>query len=508
MTDRKLALLSVHDKAGLTELGRGLTEYGFSLVASGGTARALADAGLEVTPVEQLTGFAEILDGRVKTLHPAIHGGILSRRTAAHRAELEAGGIHHIDLVVCNLYPFVQTAATPDITERQVVEQIDIGGVTLLRAAAKNYESVAVVCDPADYQELLAQLAEGPLTLPLRQRLALQAFSHTAAYDGAICGWLARQVQGADERLPPVISLVAQRELHLRYGENPHQQGALYRRVGQPAILTKLRGKKLSFNNIVDLDAAWAMPKEFDQPTVAIIKHTNPCGLASADTLLEAYELALECDPVSAFGSIIATNRPVDLPLVEAIGKLFVEVLVAPSYSPEALAWLGKRKKKCRVVTMGGADPLHVVRVGRSGLLVQTADDQGVDISSWKVATKRQPTEAERRSLAFGWLVVKHVKSNAIVFTRGTATVGVGAGQMNRVDSVFLAARRAGDRARGAVMASDAFFPFPDGVETAAEAGITACIQPGGSIRDEQVIEAADKLDMAMVLTGQRHFRH
>ena len=507
MADKKLALLSVYDKTGLLELGKGLAELGFTLVASGGTARALSDAGLAVTPVEDVTGFAEILGGRVKTLHPAIHGGILSRRTAEHQAELTERGIAPIDLVVCNLYPFVETAGQAGVSEQEVVEQIDIGGVTLLRAAAKNFESVAAVCDPADYEEVLSALAEGQISADARKRLALKAFSHTAAYDGAITGWLAKKVQG-DDPLPPVISLVAQRRLKLRYGENPHQKGALYARVGATPAMEKIRGKKLSFNNIVDLDAAWAMPQEFSRPTVAIIKHTNPCGLASAETLLEAYRLALECDPISAFGSIIATNRPMDLALVETIGALFVEVLVAPSFSPEALEWLSKKKKKCRVVAMGGHDQPYTVRVGRSGLLVQTADDQGVDEASWTVATKRAPTEEERRSLAFGWLVVKHVKSNAIVFTRGTTTVGVGAGQMNRVDSVFLAARRAGDKARGAVMASDAFFPFPDGVETAAEAGITACIQPGGSIRDEQVIEAADKLDMAMVLTGQRHFRH
>ncbi len=507
MADKKLALLSVYDKTGLLELGKGLAERGYTLVASGGTARALADAGLQVTSVEDVTGSAEILGGRVKTLHPSIHGGILSRRTDEHRAELAGRGIDHIDLVVCNLYPFVETAGRDGVTAQEVVEQIDIGGVTLLRAAAKNFESVAAVCDPADYEEVLGALAEGALSAEARQRLALKAFSHTAAYDGAITSWMSGQVQG-DDALPPVISMVAQRGLKLRYGENPHQKGALYSRVGEPAAMEKIRGKKLSFNNIVDLDAAWAMPQEFTRPTVAIIKHTNPCGLASAETLVEAYNLALECDPVSAFGSIIATNRPMDLNLVETIGKLFVEVLVAPSYTPEAIEWLSKKKKKCRVVAMGGAEQPYTVRVGRSGLLVQTTDDHGVDESTWTVATKREPTEEERRSLAFGWLVVKHVKSNAIVFTRDTTTVGVGAGQMNRVDSVFLAARRAGDRAKGAVMASDAFFPFPDGVETAAEAGITACIQPGGSIRDEQVIEAADRLGMAMVLTGQRHFRH
>ncbi|GAB4560622.1 MAG: bifunctional phosphoribosylaminoimidazolecarboxamide formyltransferase/IMP cyclohydrolase [Anaerolineae bacterium] len=502
------ALLSVYDKTGLVELGRALVELGFELVASGGTARALSQAGLSVVQVDQVTQFPEILGGRVKTLHPAVHGGILARRTDEHLAELERHGITPIDLVVCNLYPFVETVSRPGVTEAEAVEEIDIGGVTLLRAAAKNFESVVVLCDPADYEPTLAALRSGEVTLEERRRLALKAFRHTAAYDAAIANWLTGIVE-ADEPMPGALNLAAERVQLLRYGENPHQKGALYRFVGAQPAFEQLQGKELSYNNIVDLEAAWAMPQEFEEPTVAIIKHTNPSGLASAPTLVEAYRLALECDPVSAFGSIIATNREVDLALVEEIGSLFVEVIVAPSYTEEALQWLARHKKNCRVmVARPGGESDLVIRSVRNGLLAQTPDLRGVDRSQWKVVTKRQPTEEELKSLEFAWLAVKHVKSNAIVFVKGTATVGVGAGQMNRVDSVYLAARRAGERAKGAVMGSDAFFPFPDGIEAAAEAGVTAVVQPGGSIRDEEVIAAADRLGLAMVFTGERHFLH
>ena len=508
MTRKRRALLSVYDKRGLIELSRGLTELGFELLASGGTARALSQAGLPVIPVDEVTGFPEILGGRVKTLHPAIHGGILARRTPEHLAELSMHGIVPIELVVCNLYPFTETVRQPGVTEAQAVEEIDIGGVTLLRAAAKNFESVTVVCDPADYEKVLTALRSDTLSLEERRRLALKAFRHTAAYDAAIAAWLTGLVE-REEPLPGALNLAAERVQLLRYGENPHQQGALYRWVGCVPLFEQLQGKELSYNNIVDLEAAWAMAQEFAEPTVAIIKHTNPSGLASANTLVEAYRLALACDPVSAFGSIIAVNQEVERALVEEIGSLFVEVLVAPSYTPEALEWLAQHKKNCRVVVArpGGENDL-VLRSVRGGLLAQTPDLRGVDESTWQVVTRREPTAAERKSLAFAWLVVKHVKSNAIVLVQGTATVGVGAGQMNRVDAVYLAARRAGDRAKGAVMGSDAFFPFPDGIEVAAAAGVTACIQPGGSIRDEEVIATADRLGMAMIFTGERHFRH
>jgi len=518
------AILSVHDKTGLVEFAHGLAGLGFELVASGGTARALGDAGLPVTQVAAVTGFPEILGGRVKTLHPAVHGGILARRVPDHLAELAAHGITPVDLVVCNLYPFVETVSRPDVTEAQAVEEIDVGGVTLLRAAAKNFETVTVVCDPADYDGLLNALrgagdsvgrpAPAGISVDARRRLALKAFRHTAAYDAAIATWLTGMVE-KDELLPAVLNLAAERVQTLRYGENPHQQAAFYRWAGAAPAFEQLLGKDLSYNNLVDLDAAWAMPQEFSEPAVAIIKHTNPSGLATADTLVEAYRLALACDPVSAFGSIIAVNREADLALVEESGPLFVELLAAPAYTPAALAWLAEHKKNCRVMIAsapggghGGAAPTSVLRSVRGGLLAQTGDDRGVDEDGWQVVTRRQPTAAERRSLAFAWLAVKHVKSNAIVLAQGTATVGVGAGQMNRVDAVYLAARRAGNRAQGAVMGSDAFFPFPDGIEAAAAAGVTACIQPGGSVRDAEAIAAADRLGMAMVFTGERHFRH
>ena len=521
----KRAILSVYDKSGLVEFARGLVDLNFELVASGGTARALSAAGLPVTQVDQITGFPEILGGRVKTLHPAVHGGILARRTPEHLAELANHGIAPVDLVVCNLYPFVATVAKPGVTEPEAIEEIDIGGVTLLRAAAKNFESVTVVCDPADYAEVLreaeikaeAKVEAAPLNLnlDLNRRLALKAFRHTAAYDAAIATWLSGTVE-KDQPLPTSLNLAAERVQLLRYGENPHQQAALYRWAGAAPAFEQLQGKELSYNNIVDLEAAWAMPQEFAEPTVAIIKHTNPSGLASAANLVDAYRLAFACDPISAFGSIIAVNREVDRALVEEIGSLFVEVLAAPSYTTDALAWLAEHKKNCRVIIAGPGDKGEqpatpsslLLRSVAGGLLAQTPDDRGADEAAWRVVTQRQPTEAEWRSLAFAWLAAKHVKSNAIVFVQGTATVGVGAGQMNRVDSVYLAARRAGDRSIGAVVGSDAFFPFADGIEAAAAAGVTACIQPGGSLRDEEAIAAADRLGMAMVFTGERHFRH
>jgi phosphoribosylaminoimidazolecarboxamide formyltransferase/IMP cyclohydrolase len=514
------ALLSVYDKTGLVDFGRALFEIGFELIASGGTARVLDEAGLPVIGVDQITGFPEILGGRVKTLHPAVHGGVLARRTPEHLAELRRHGIKPVDLVVCNLYPFAATANRSGVSEAEAVEEIDIGGVTLLRAAAKNFESVAVACDPGDYPDIIAAFRAGGLVTEQRRALALKAFRHTAAYDAAIANWLADRVERDGEApgplLPTVLNLAAERVEVLRYGENPHQQAGLYRPLpgtfgwmGSMPFFEQLQGKELSYNNIVDLEAAWAMPQEFAEPTVAIIKHTNPSGLASAGNLVEAYRLALACDPVSAFGSIIAANSEMDLTLVREIGSLFVEVLVGPSYSSDALAWLGEHKKNCRVMlARAGGENALVLRSVRGGFLMQTPDLRGVDKRSWRVVTQRQPTENESRSLAFAWMAVKHVKSNAIVFVQGTATVGVGAGQMNRVDSVYLAARRARDRALGAVMGSDAFFPFPDGIEAAAQAGITACIQPGGSLRDEEVIAAADRLGMAMIYTGERHFRH
>ena len=503
------ALLSAWDKTGLVELGRGLDALGWELVASGGSARALAEAGLPVLSVESVTGFAEVLGGRVKTLHPAIHAGILARPTDAHLGELAERGLAPIDLVVCNLYPFSATVAKEGVSEAEAIEQIDIGGVTLLRAAAKNFERVAVVCDPGSYAGVLAELALGNLSVERRRELALAAFRHTAGYDAAIATWL-----GAGSQLPESLHLSAQRVEVLRYGENPHQQAALYRWQGSPPAFEQIQGKALSYNNIADLEAAQAMPAEFERPAVAIVKHANPCGLAVAETATEAFSKALACDPVSAFGSIIASNRLVDVDFVKAIGKLFVEVLVAPEFSDEALARLAKRKRNCRVLKSTSASdpgaPLKGLsaRTVAGGLLVQTDDSAGGDRSSWRVVSQRQPTEAEMDDLAFAWLACKHVKSNAILLAHDGATIGVGAGQMNRVDAVRIAARAAGDKAHGAVLASDAFFPFADGLEAAAAAGVGACVQPGGSIRDDEVIAAADRLGIAMVLTGERHFRH
>jgi phosphoribosylaminoimidazolecarboxamide formyltransferase/IMP cyclohydrolase len=498
------AILSVYDKTGLDSFARGLVDLGFELVASGGTARALHGWGLPVTLVEDITGYPEMLGGRVKTLHPAIHAGILAPRSPDALAELDRHDIAPIDLVACNLYPFGETVARPDFAEADAIEQIDIGGVTLLRAAAKNFESVVVVADPADYAPVLEGLASGSVDRSERRRLALKAFALTSAYDAAIVGWLE-----SEEVFPGALRLAARRVQVLRYGENPHQQAALYRWSGPPSAFEQLQGKELSYNNIVDLEAAWDMPQEFDRPAVAIIKHTNPSGLAVAASLVDAYRLAYECDPVSAFGGIIACNREIDLPFVEAVGGLFVEVLAAPGYTQDALAWLRERKPNCRVMrARGPRPPALVLRSVSDGLLAQTPDLRGVDGSAWQLVTKRSPTGAEREALAFAWIAAKHAKSNAIVLAQSLATVGVGAGQMNRVDSVRLAVGRAGERARGAVLGSDAFFPFADGLEVAGEAGVTAVIQPGGSMRDAEVIAMADQWGMAMVFTGERHFLH
>ncbi len=499
------ALLSVSNKTGLVDLARGLHALGVELIASGGTARAIAEAGLPVTPVADLTGFPEILGGRVKTLHPAIHGPLLARDDEAHQAELAAHGLQPIDVVVCNLYPFSQAIARPGATEAEAVENIDIGGVTLLRAGAKNHARVTVLVDPTDYDWALARLAAGGLTADERRALALKAFRHTAAYDAAISAYFARLVEG-DAPLPETLTLTARREQSLRYGENPHQQAAFYRWPGYEPAFEQLQGKALSYNNLGDLHGAWGVVNEFETPAVAIIKHANPCGLATDDDLVTAYQKALASDPISAFGSIVTVNRPVDLALVEAMGKLFVEVLAAPDFTPEARARLAK-KKNLRVMKASGAPSfplaLHTVY---GGLLVQTPDDSFV--ADLRVVSHRQPSDAEMADLLFAWRVAKWVKSNAILFAKERATVGVGAGQMSRVDAVKLAGMKAGARAQGAVMSSDAFFPFPDGIEEAARLGVTAVIQPGGSIRDELVIEAVDRLGMAMVFTGMRHFRH
>jgi phosphoribosylaminoimidazolecarboxamide formyltransferase/IMP cyclohydrolase len=493
------ALVSVSDKTGLVPFAEGLIRRGFSLVASGGTARALRDAGLAVTEVARVTGAPEILGGRVKTLHPAIAGGILARDTEEHRAELAAHGYQPFDVVVCNLYPFEATVAKgvdPDVA----VEEIDVGGVTLLRAAAKNHERVIVVVDPADYDVVLSGMDDGTVD---RRGLARKAFARTAAYDAAIAAWLADE-----DPLPASLVTSWERVSTLRYGENPHQRAAWYRPVGADDAFRFVQGKELSYNNLLDLDAAWGMPFEFDRAAVAIIKHGNPAGLAVADDVLLAWDRALATDPVSAFGGVVATNRPVDAAFVARIGKLFLEVLAAPVFSEEAVAWLGRHKPNCRVLVGAPPRPGRGLRSIAGGLVVQTSDDRGADPTTFRVVTARAPTDAQLRDLAFAIVAAKHTKSNAIVLASGEATVGVGAGQMSRVDAVHLAVRRAGERAAGSVLASDAFFPFPDGIEAAAAAGVVAVAQPGGSVRDDEVIAAADRLGLAMVFTGERHFRH
>jgi len=508
------ALLSVSDKSGLVEFARQLHNAGGELIASGGTARTLVQGGIPVTEVEQVTGSPEILGGRVKTLHPAIHGGILARRTPEHLEELAVHGIGTIDLVVVNLYPFQATVAKPGVTLEAAIEEIDIGGVALLRAAAKNHESVTVVCDPADYDAVAQEFTQGGTSVETRQRLALAAFRHTAAYDAAISGWLATQFEtaprGNTAALPDNLDIDLTMIQRNRYGENPHQQGALYGFAGEAPAFEVLHGKEMSYNNWLDLDGAWQAAQDFPDPTVAIIKHGNPCGLASADTLAEAYAKAFASDPVSAFGGIVAVNRALDLDLARALGDIFLEVVAAPAYEDEALAVL-KNKKNLRLLRFTGAPdhPLSL-RTIVGGVLVQEVDRSQEDMnpSSWQVVSQMQPTPEQLADLAFAWRTARHVKSNAIVYVKDRATVGVGAGQMSRVDSVMMAGVKAGERAAGAVMASDAFFPFADGIEAATKYGIVAVVQPGGSIRDAEVIEAVDKMGLVMLFTGTRHFRH
>ncbi len=505
------ALLSVSNKNGLVDFARQLHDAGVELIASGGTASVLAEAALPVQSVENVTGFPEILGGRVKTLHPAIHGGILARRTPLHLDELALHGIAAIDLVVVNLYPFQETVAQPNVTLGTAIEEIDIGGVALLRAAAKNHESVTVVCDPADYGKVAQAFAQGGTSTMQRKQLALKAFRHTAEYDSAIAEYLASQIEESEPgALPTRIQLHLHQIQLSRYGENPHQQGALYAYAGEQAPFAVLHGKEMSYNNWLDLDGSWQVAQDFLEPTVAIIKHGNPCGLATAPTLAEAYEKALASDPVSAYGSIVSVNRPLDVETAQRLSSLFVEVVAAPAYDPDAMEVLS-RKKNLRIVQATGVRlrPLSLRSI-YGGVLVQELDRSQDDMNpaNWRVASRRLPTAEQLGDLAFAWRVARYVKSNAIVYAKDLATVGVGAGQMSRVDAVMLAGYKAGERSRGAVMASDAFFPFPDGIEEAAKHGIVAVAQPGGSIHDDQVIEAVDNLGLVMIFTATRHFRH
>jgi phosphoribosylaminoimidazolecarboxamide formyltransferase/IMP cyclohydrolase len=511
------ALISVSDKTGVAEFAAGLAALGVEILSTGGTAKLLREKGLKIRDVSEVTGFPEMLDGRVKTLHPKVHGGLLAvRSNLEHQKQVRAQGIELIDLVAVNLYPFEKTAAKPGVKFEELIENIDIGGPSMIRSAAKNFEDVTVIVDAADYPLVLEEARQnnGSVSRETRARLARKAFATTAAYDGAISTTLQKFANGA---LPENLHMSFRKTMDLRYGENPHQKAALYLDPAAGgrglAAARQLQGKELSYNNLVDLEAAWRMVQEFEGPTTAIIKHTNPCGIASAATLPESYARALQVDPVSAFGSVIAFNRKVDRATAEAVAKLFVEAVVAPAYEPAALEKLATRKNLRLMdmsATAGDEYGLQLKRVG-GGLLAQTPDTQGTKPEEWKCVTERQPTEAEKRALAFAWRVVKHVKSNAIVFAQDGVVVGVGAGQMSRVDSVKLAATKARElkhSLEGTVVASDAFFPFPDGVEEAAKAGATAIVQPGGSVRDAEVTAAANRLGLTMLFTGIRHFRH
>ncbi len=514
------AVLSVSSKVGIEEFARGLADLGYEIYSTGGTAREIANAGVPVRNISDLTGFPEILDGRVKTLHPAVYGGILARREEAdHMAQLAKHGIGTIDLVAVNLYPFVETISRPDVDLSEALENIDIGGPSLIRAAAKNYKDVVVVVDPGDYSAVLAGLQGGGIDVETRRRLAAKAYQHTAIYDTHIAGYL----RGGEELFPSQLTVALEKVQDLRYGENPHQRAAFYAegaRLGHYTGLAgaqQLNGKALSFCNTMDVDAAWSCVRDFSSVAVAIIKHTNPCGLAAGEELLETYRRAHGADPISAFGGAIGVNRPLDAATAGEIAQTFYEDIIAPGYEPEALAILRKKQNlrvlqidpqaAGRTVRATGVEGLDFKRVN-GGFLVQTPDSHSPDEEGLRVVTKREPTLEELTDLLFAWRAVKFVKSNAIVLAKRLATVGIGAGQMSRVDAVEIAVRKASEKAVGSVLASDAFFPKPDGVETAALGGVTAIIQPGGSIRDEDIIRMADRHHMAMVFTGYRHFRH
>ncbi len=510
------AIISVSDKNGVTDFARGLSKLGFELFSTGGTKRALEEAQVPVKSVSDITGFPEILNGRVKTLHPKVHGGLLARRNLpTHMAELAANDIGLIDMVAVNLYPFVQTVAKENVTLDEALENIDIGGPTMLRAAAKNFPGVIVVVDPTDYQLVLEKLGQGDLDAVERKRLAQKAFQHVAVYDTAISQYLRQDMDG----FPDEMTIALKKRHGLRYGENPHQSATFYSEqtvLKQDTGITwakQLWGKELSFNNILDADASWGAATDFSQPTVAIVKHTNPCGLSSHPDITEAYRRALSGDPVSAFGGIVATNRAISLSMAQEMSTTFYEVVIAPEYDADALEVL-KKKKNLRIL-LAELPPKHATATGyldfrrvKGGLLVQASDSLAEGSVKLKTVTKRSPTESELEDLKFAWRAVKHIKSNAIVLVKDKTLLGMGAGQPNRVVSVDIAKAKAGDKSRGSVMASDAMFPFPDSVEQAAEGGVTAIIQPGGSIRDEDSIKAADKHNIAMVFTGIRHFLH
>jgi phosphoribosylaminoimidazolecarboxamide formyltransferase / IMP cyclohydrolase len=512
------AILSVTDKTGLAEFARKLSGMGVELISTGGTAKLLRDSGIAVKDISEITGFPEMLDGRVKTLHPKVHGGILHRREdASHRAAVAEHGIQAIDMVVVNLYAFEKTAAKPGVHFEELIENIDIGGPSMIRSAAKNFHDVAVVTSAADYPAIAEEMSQsgGALSSETKWRLAQKAFATTAAYDSAIASTLERVSTNGNSKIhhsegfPSTLRLSFSKVTDLRYGENPHQKAAMYSDGSGTGVANarQVQGKELSYNNIVDLQAAWDLAQEFEEPVCAIIKHTNPCGTATGKTLAEAYKRALECDPVSAFGGVIGVNRPVDAAAAEEMAKLFLEVIAAPAFEPGAVERFSA-KKNLRLVEITHSQQKWALKNVSGGMLLQDADLHQLTDADIKVVTKRAPTPEEKRALLFAWKVCKHVKSNAILYSRDGQTVGVGAGQMSRVDSCRLGAQKAVLPLQGTVAASDAFFPFPDGVEEIAKAGATAIIQPGGSVRDQEVIEAADRLGLAMIFTGVRHFRH
>lgn len=516
---QKFALLSVSDKTGIAEFAQALvSQFGYTLLSTGGTAKLLRDQGIEVTDVSDHTKFPEMMDGRVKTLHPMIHGGLLCLRDNPEHVEAASShGIEMIDLVVVNLYPFEETVARANVTFDEAIEQIDIGGPSMLRSAAKNHKDVTVVCDPTDYSRVLKSMEAGELDSNFRKELALKVFTRTSAYDGAIRSYLA--TQGNQDELdmdsisgfPATLNLEENKVQNLRYGENPHQQAALY--GGFLDYFDQLQGKELSYNNIIDISAAAYLIGEFERPTVAILKHTNPCGVASADNLSEAWESAYATDRQAPFGGIIVVNNTLDLDLAQKIGEIFCEVIIAPGFTEEAKQFFAKKKNlRLLVSKVGfGPDTLQEIRTIPGGLLVQDRDQKRINPKHFEVVTKRPPTDLEFRSMLFGWRVVRHVKSNAIVYAGDEKTIGVGAGQMSRVDSSRIAVWKAGEAGLsldGSTIASDAFFPFADGLLAAADAGATAAIQPGGSVRDEEVIAAANERDMAMLFTRTRHFKH
>jgi phosphoribosylaminoimidazolecarboxamide formyltransferase/IMP cyclohydrolase len=522
-TDKPIrrALLSVTDKTGLVDFAKVLAGFGVELISTGGTAKTLRDAGLTVKDISDLTGFPEMLDGRVKTLHPLVHGGLLYiRGNTEHEAAVAAHGIQPIDIVVVNLYAFEKTAAQPGVAFGHLIENIDIGGPSMVRSAAKNFEDVAIVTRIADYPALIQELqsTNGSLSRATRWGLAKRAFALTSAYDSAIASTLETIAEAPEPKaeaafdtssLPSTLRINMSLAQPLRYGENPHQRAALYADGSGLGVAgaKQLHGKELSFNNLVDLDACWELTREFDDPMVAIIKHTNPCGAATGATVLEAYQKALACDPISAFGGIIGINREVDAAAAEEIAKLFVEAIAAPSFTPEARERFSV-KRNLRLVEVHSAPARPVVKHVSGGLLLQDADTGSVNEGELDVVTWRPPTAEELRNLLFAWRICKHVKSNAIVYARNGQTIGVGGGQTSRVDAAKFGAQKAILSLQGTVAASDAYFPFPDGLETVVAAGATAVIQPGGSVKDQEVIAAADKLGIAMVFTGMRHFRH